>query len=60
MAAIALISTSNQFPALAASPVVRFGRSASDRARAPPPKLFPTTLLALLQPTYLPILGCGR
>jgi hypothetical protein len=42
------------------SPAVRFGRSDSYRARALPPRLFPATLLALLQPTYLPILGADE
>jgi hypothetical protein len=47
-------------PAQAAIPAARFGRSASCRARALPPKLFQATLLAFLQPAYLPIVGCGR
>src|ERR1035437_1008481 len=34
----------------AATPVVRFGRSASYRARALPPRLFQATLPAFLQP----------
>ena len=47
-------------PAQEASPVIRFGRSASYRARALPPELFPAIVLAFLQPTCLLIVGCGQ
>src|SRR5690242_17041426 len=44
----------------AATLAVRFGPSASYRARVLPPRLFPATSPAFLQRIYLPISGCVR
>jgi hypothetical protein len=44
----------------AATLAIRFGRSASYRARVLPPRLFQATSPAFLQPIYLPIVGCVR